>query len=308
MSDDTTHEDLVPYSHLSFKASHNSYQRDEALTAQLSWYPGDPSRCGCRGLELDVCFFPDNGCDDADASLVVMHDLVPLCGPTLASYLDQLRSWHEENPGHDVVFVTLDLKNIDAPPEVFTELLDTYLRRCFDPACIFQPGRLIKDLSLDLYTNVATYGWPKLPELRGKFIFCLSGDEAQKAHYAQASPAERLCFADQDCSDDDAGLGPPGGGARVVFNFNLYSDDVGRWMPVIGRFRDANMLVRGYVLNSDLLFFNALDAGVNVLATDKVSNHSWACVGSAPFYTRDHVFSNPFPRRALPTPRFHRGA
>jgi hypothetical protein len=70
---------------------------------------------------------------------------------------------------------------------------------------------------------------------------------------------------------------------RVVANVHLYSDDYDNWKKLVPSLRARRLLVRGYVLNSESLWDKAQSAGVNVLATDKVSNYDWALVGSEPF-------------------------
>ena len=43
------------YNRVAFKASHNSYERNEMpITTQLNWSKTNPHQKGCRGLELDI--------------------------------------------------------------------------------------------------------------------------------------------------------------------------------------------------------------------------------------------------------------
>lgn len=44
----------LPYHESCFKASHNSYERDEDLHEQLRWNASQPAQGGCRGLELGL--------------------------------------------------------------------------------------------------------------------------------------------------------------------------------------------------------------------------------------------------------------
>jgi hypothetical protein len=63
----------------------------------------------------------------------------------------------------------------------------------------------------------------------------------------------------------------------------LFSDHKSVWARTVPLMRDMSLLVRGWKLNGATLWNDALEAGVNVLATDEVSGKSWAHVGSTPF-------------------------
>jgi hypothetical protein len=270
------------YQNASFKCSHNSYQRDESIPEQLIFHPQTPALCGCRAIEIDITRHSDGSGGSSGTYFQVSHDQGGT-GDHLNSYLAMLLGFHFSNPAHDPIFVTLDIKSEAGSAAIFPDEIDTYLRTWFDASIIFAPVSLMADPAMTLLDNVQTNGWPSVEEMNGKFIFCLSGYEAWKALYAASDPDRRLCFSDFDVADDDAHWSVPPDGKRVVANIHLFSDHKSVWARTVPLMRDMSLLVRGWKLNGATLWNDALEAGVNVLATDEVSGKSWAHVGSTPF-------------------------
>lgn len=266
---------------LQFKASHNSYDRDVEIPEQLEVHAGSPAEGACRGLELDIVRHSDGTGGQSRGYFQVNH-VAGNTGPPLANYLALLLTHHHHSATHDPVFVTLDIKSEAGSHTVFPDEIDTYLREWFAPSLLFKPADLLLGPG-DLVKNVAAHGWPTLGKLRGKFCFCLSGNEKWKSHYADTKPVQRLCFADFAVQDDDAAARPPQSGNRAIANYNLFNAQFPTWRKTVPRFRSANMLVRGYLLNKTTLWQRALAAGVNVLTTDKITGTDWAAVGPAPY-------------------------
>jgi hypothetical protein len=271
----------VPYDRLSFKASHNSYDRDEDIHLQLAWDLTEPGQSGCRGLEFDINRHSDTSGGTSARYFQVSHDQGGE-GPPLAAYLGYLLSFHCNDQCHDPVLITLDIKSEDGAIDVFPVELDTYLGEWFDTCLLLRPAELLRDRALDLCANVARSGWPPLDECRGRFIFCLSGTESWKAFYAGEQPFERLCFADVDVADDDRDVRPLTG-HRAIANMHVFSDDFDVWRTSVRTFREARQIVRAYEFNSSGIWSKGMAAGVNVLATDQVRGHGWAGVGPEPF-------------------------
>ncbi|HMJ92497.1 MAG TPA: Ca2+-dependent phosphoinositide-specific phospholipase C [Allosphingosinicella sp.] len=268
------------YDQLAFKASHNSYERDEDLLEQLQWNDGQRWDGGCRGLELDINRHSDSTNGTSESYFQVSHDQGGE-GPTLASYLRDLATFHTNDTAHDPVLVCLDIKSKEGSKTAFPDEIDNYLRSWFDASLICTPGQCMVDPNLDLAPNLKAHGWPLLSALNGRFFFCLSGNNDWKSNYSKTSPRDRLCFADFDVEDTT----PPNTTTsqyRAVANVHLYSDNYGNWKDLIPGLRARRLLVRGYILNSSSIWSKAQSAGVNVLATDKVSNNEWAQVGNAP--------------------------
>ena len=264
------------YSKVRFKASHNSFERDEQpITSQLRWTKRTPSDRACRGLELDLHQSGRNWAWSID-------HIAPYSGAAdrqLSEYLVLLRSFSDEFADHDVITVTLDLKDEASDLESFPWGIDAYIGRHLGAEKLYKPAEL-RGLADDLVSGAMINGWPTLGELRGKFILCLSGNEATKAAYA-GSGEGRLCFADLKI-DDPMKIPGTGAGTRVFLNFNMtVAID---WARTSRHFaRQRGFVTRGYGINDPAMWRKATRAKLNILATDKVCNHEWAGVGMLPF-------------------------
>ncbi|QHW00190.1 Ca2+-dependent phosphoinositide-specific phospholipase C [Spirosoma endbachense] len=273
----------LPYQSVTFKGSHNSYDRDESLYDQLVFHPDKPYNCGCRGVELDIWRHSD---DPGTGLFTVSHSGGG--GPDLSTYLASLLSWHDTNPDHDPVWVTLDIKSSNGDKTTFPGQIDGYLTSYFRTSLIFNPILLYTSKSRSLCENVELTGWPTLGDMRNRFIFCLSGNEDWKSYYANTNQQGCLCFADMDRPDDESNPDVPTTGSRVVINMHIYSDDHDKWAQSIPAYAAKNLLVRVYIANGEDLWNNAQAAGASLIATDKVSNYSWAEVSNdAPFAQRN---------------------
>jgi hypothetical protein len=267
--------DARPFHLVKFKASHNSYQRDERpVTEQLVWSATQPHQGGCRGLELDLQESPDLW------MWSVHHDQYQgRADAQLTEYLRHLRTWSAFNAGHDVVTIALDLKARASDRRQFPRYLDAVVDEFLGGSRIFTPAEL-QGSARSLVAGAMATGWPTLEALRGRFILVLSGDEPTKASYAR-SGRDRLCFADRRIGENDP-LPSVTSGDRVFFNLNATEDwawdDRLRWFA-----RQPGLLTRAYIANSAYLWDRLLAADVNILATDKVRDHPWACVGNEPF-------------------------
>ena len=145
------------YDQLAFKASHNSYQRDEDLLEQLQWNDDRRYDCGCRGLELDITRHSDDSGGASETYFQVSHDQGGE-GRTLASYLDDLESFHAADQAHDPIFVTLDIKSEEGSKEKFPGEIDTYLRTWFVESWICAPGDVMTG-GKDLAASVMEEAW-----------------------------------------------------------------------------------------------------------------------------------------------------
>lgn len=272
----------VGYDQLCLKAAHNSYQRDETLVEQITWNNDKRYNGGCRAVEFDITRHSDESHGTSEDYFQVTHTKGG-SGPTLASYLSQLLAWHDGDTGHDPIMVYLDIKSEEGDVPVFPDELDAYLRTWFRTDLIYAPNEILRGSSAPLLKVIQQKGWPLLGKLPGRFLFCLSGTEKWKKTYAKTDPTARLCFADFSGDSPIPGMLPEVDEHRAVANCHLYSDQYDWWRHVVARLRAQRLLVRGWVLNSDGLWDKAQGAGVNLLATDKVSNHEWAHVGTEPF-------------------------
>ncbi|WP_165933481.1 Ca2+-dependent phosphoinositide-specific phospholipase C [Arundinibacter roseus] len=272
----TNYQDYA-YHQVVFKSSHNSYDRQEKpLGRQLDFHPQSSNyyNCGCRGLELDIWRHSQSDPNSADW-FTVNH--LTNGGPQLKYYLDQLINWHTANPGHDVIWVSLDVKSWSGDKSTFPDELDRYLTNFLGRDLILSPKDMFSELTDTNFLSdlVKATGWPKLSAMTRKFIFCLSGDEDWKKYYAEHQPSVRLCLA--DCESVSTLLSP---NKRAVYNVKAgdekHSD--------LSNLKAANILARVYDADGDDDWDDAQTQGATIIATDKVSDHSWAAVSSqAPY-------------------------
>lgn len=287
----------VSYDKITFKASHNSYERNESIRDQLTFRRSQPYNSGCMGLEFDIhrnSYPYTPGRSISENYFTVAHNR-PATTP-LADYLDQVKKWHYSQPHHPPVLITLDIKSTGGGYSGFHNEIDTYLKVHFGENLIFKPGKLFKNGSYTLCQNVITYGWPRIDDwsMKGKFIFCLSGNKSWKATYAATNLRQRLCFSDKDLKADDIKVRPPTRGNFVFFNFHIYSHTRQTWMSTIPRFADKKLITRAYIANSSSNWRDCIAAKVSAIATDKIRNHSWAKVSNTmPYVTKKTTNSNP---------------
>jgi len=264
-----------PFHLVKFKASHNSFERDERpVTEQLLWNGRQPHEAGCRGLELDLRESPNLWLWSVD------HDeYLGRADAQLTEYLRHLRTWSGFNPGHDVITITVDVKAPTRNRRQFPRYLDATIEEFLGRERVFTPADLMGSAP-SLVAGAMATGWPTLEELRGRFVLVLSGDEPTKASYARSGRG-RLCFADQRLGAGDP-LPSLTGGDRVFFNLN--ATETWAWTERLQWFaRQRGFITRAYVANSADLWDRLLAADVNILSTDKVRNHPWARVGDQPF-------------------------
>lgn len=156
----------VFYNQVRAKASHNSYQRTEGLSDQFAYWR-------LRSLELDL----HNGNDGAgwptlDGDWYVYHVSGVDQGSSVRTFKDALQvlaGFHAAVPDHEVCTIALDIKdNFDAThtPEQLDALINAAL-----PGAVYTPADL-----LGSHSNLqqAAGQWPRLADLRGKFVFILT--------------------------------------------------------------------------------------------------------------------------------------
>jgi len=275
-----------------WKATHNSYAKPVDLATQLAHDPAHPHQYGARGLELDlyhdklmlefwVCHWPPG----------MEKDERPL-----SHWLGQLLAWSGAG-NHDPVTVTLDIKKMRGGSDGWAGVLDRYLLRHFDGDRIFQPSAFAGAGHTSLVKAVHEQGWPTIGEMRGKFLFVLSGADTRKQQYVR-QPFGRVCFADRSLN---LALKNPSttSGNRIFLNCNLAelsqfdeeSDELGWDLGILDRRFDnivnnTAYVTRGYGLNNSRSWTRAGKLGVNARATDELTDKEWSTVGAAPYAER----------------------
>ncbi|MDJ0799731.1 MAG: Ca2+-dependent phosphoinositide-specific phospholipase C [Calothrix sp. MO_167.B12] len=284
----------LTYDQIIFKASHNSYERTiKPVSKQLDFNKAEPHQLGCLSLEYDIWrhssdFKPGEQIDEG--YFKVAHVSIEPNQKTLAFYLQDLLEWHNRNPDYYPILITIDIKSTGGGYSNFHDEIDTYLKCYFDEELIFKPKQLFKNSSLSLCENVIEYGWPKLSstELKGKFIFCLSGNKDWKTQYANTNLQERYCFSDQKISDNDKNLQPPDKGNFVFFNVNIFNSNNGVWVNTLPRFAEQKLIVRAYEANHETNWNNCIRANVSAIATNKIGDHEWCKVDNDNPFRQKH--------------------
>lgn len=168
------------YNKITFKGSHNSYERRESITQQLTHYKknGKTSYNGnCMALEFDIWRHTKpirNG--RVDSGLWTVNHLVNT-GPKLSRYLNELMDWHNRTPNHHPIMIKLDVKSKNGGYQNFHDQIDVYLKNHFNQNLIYKPKNLFKNNQISLVENIQRSDWPTVNELRGKFIFVLTGNQ-----------------------------------------------------------------------------------------------------------------------------------
>ena len=122
-------------------------------------------------------------------------------------------------------------------------------------------------------------------DMRGHFVFCLSGTKSWKQFYGNSGIETRLCFADMDISDNIQ-VSAPSPGNFVFFNMHIWTAHFNPWKYTLPKFTAKNLITRIYEVNEESLWRKALHSGASILATNKVSNHPWAKVADIPFASK----------------------
>ncbi len=260
------------YNELRQKSSHNSYQRHEALLDQLVYHR-------IRSIELDI-HNGKSGWSKVSGNWFVYHDsLSPqtTCH-RLSDCLDELRAFHLANPNHEVVTVWVDLKDSFETGRMPVDL-DNRIAAHLPTSWLFKPSDVLAACPGQSSLQAALTGsctWPTHTELRGKFIFVLTGGDVSSSSsklntYVStgATATSRLAFIAPDLSSA-SGIGSK---PYVVF-FNMQSGSA----SVASSVHLANFVGRVWGLNSSSSWSSAANANAHHLATDKINYHqdSWA--------------------------------
>lgn len=256
------------YNEVRQKSSHNSFQKHEALIDQLVYHR-------IRSIELDLHKSKGLFWGKTSQNWYVYHhaaDTDTMCH-RLSDCLDELRSFHDANPNHEVVTVFLDIKS-GWESSIMPADLDARIHSHLPTSMVFRPTDLVSSCSgqSTLQGAASTCGWPYLRNMRGKFIFVLTGSSSHLNSYVSYGSTDltRSAFVahkvDSTSDLDDYDYG-------VFFNMTTdKQDDVG---PTI---HSQGFIGRSYYVNSYSLWNDAESYKIHHLATDKINYHQdwWA--------------------------------
>ena len=257
------------------KATHNSYQRDEALTDQLLFWR-------VRSIELDV-----HTSSDRKHDWKIYHNIGTETAITwLSDALPLLLGFTNANRKHELVIVAIDLKNAfdaDHTPDDLDALLWTHLG----------PGVLVTSDMVPL-TADGKPEWPLLSAVRGRFLFILTtGDlddpDSHLNQYLKGSTYQRCFVAPEIADTDRLDHSKYTTYARAKFyNVDLredYAEGVGQAALAAG------WMCRGYGANDEETWKTGLASNVHIIGTDLCNfiEDPWARTDNA----------NGFPYQAL---------
>lgn len=294
----------LTFGDISFKASHNSYDRNETISEQLEFDPIAPYQSGCMAIELDIIRQSRDYKNGEITSGYFKVSHTP--GSSKASHLDEwlgyILGWHSKNPNHLPVVVYIDIKSNKGGYSDFGDRIDQYLAKYFDKSIIYTPGTLYSSLpkDTDTYNDLCSFvvqkGWPKIDQMLGKIIFCLTGNPEWKKEYANSPDllTSRLCFSD-DGSEYET---PPTFGNRVFFNFDTKKKD--KWSEMIKKYTTSHLITRVYEVNDADLWENAVTCTFSAIATNKIRNNEWAYVSNDGHpYLKKRIDLDPLPPAKL---------
>ncbi len=268
----------LTFDRVSFKAAHNSMDRGLSLAEQLDWEPRRPHVSGCRGLELDLVQSSDGW------RWAVKHGgRYSSTTKQLDAWLDELRTWGRRNRQSGVVTVHLDVKNIpgDKRTSAYARELDAYIAANFDADRIFRPGELLAPGKTLVESVRDRGGWLALEGMRGRFVFCLSGNDIAKDVYTATDFPNRLCFADIQIGWPDSLGSLARKGNRIFLNVFAAAATDDTWPRTVAWAAGLpGFVVRVFGINTSARWRRALRCGANVVSINAL-DAQWATVGPA---------------------------
>lgn len=281
--------DDVCLSAATFKVSHNSYYRKPPLALQLDWDPAHPAWGGCRGIEFDLHQTPDR------RDWLVAHAKPGPDARPLWSWLADFHAWRGANPDHDPIFLHLELKKVRSSALEATAQLESVVTQFIPKHALFTPAYFRTpgpehlphpwEPPADLYQGATQKSWPRIGEVRGRVIVCLSGGlDGVLESYAARRGWDALFFADRDATIAYTSYPSLLSGWRIVLNCHV--SQVSGWTQAFPWLSaHPAFLTRAWQLGNETVWDGTLALGANMLATDKVFSpaNPWAHVGDEPF-------------------------
>lgn len=195
---------------LQVKGTHNSYHKARWFfpekTLNYTFQPLDVQLGseGVRAFELDLHF--------KSGSFEVFHipwDEGSTC-KQFADCLKTLKTWSDAHPTHTPLFIQLETKDDwDAKSaDAYFAALDSQILAVWPRERIITPD-LVKGSAASVRTAVTTTGWPTLDRARGKVVFYIEPDDANRQTYythGDKDLAGRLAFISSDTTKPYAAI------------------------------------------------------------------------------------------------------
>ena len=243
------------YNQVAQKAIHNSYQRAESVGDQLG-------RHQARTIEFDVHALSPLGLPAPQGNWLVYHtqtDNKSNCH-LLSECLALAADFDRQQPNHQVITIFFDVNQLGGPGhdradfyQVITAAIPA--NKIVKPADLMASCPAAKTLK-EAVTKEGC-GWPVLEEVRGKFLFVVSG--GSNFFVKDYDPKSDLVFL----TDSDITSMENDQPNRIFYNMRGPQ-------AFVRQARQAGFVVRVYGLNDRESYLAARKLGANLLATDCV--------------------------------------
>ncbi len=253
------------YNEVRQTSSHNAFQRSEGIYDQVVYWR-------IRSLEIDL--HRGKPFRDALKKDWYIYHVAGIDPNTtvdrLSGFLQICSGIQRAIPRHEVITVFLDIKDRfhkRADASQSGAVLDGLLIDALGEDHIYRPRDLLtrQPGATSLQKAVAAQGWPTLEELRGKFLFVLTGSTKNLATYASAGKANgRAAFLSTAISKAREVPGP----GHIVF-YNMSGENV-RFSRNV---HQAGLVSRTYYVDDKERFRSAIDHNCHHIATDHLNTH-----------------------------------
>ncbi len=258
------------YNQVRQKASHNSFQKQEALLDQLIYQR-------VRSVEFDIHIGKSNWYTVLGNWYVYHADIfdADTTCHRLSDCFSELTAFDGTQPLHEVVTVWIDLKDgWSIFPGHQPADLDALINAFFPSSQLFRPSDLLASCpsANTLQQAVTTCGWPLLTSLQGKFIVVLTGGDADLDGYASwsSSVAEsRAAFIAPSLSSGDYAK-ITARDYSVFFNINTSH------VSIASDVNNQSFVSRVWKVNSGPQWTTAKNERAHHFATDEVNFHEEA--------------------------------
>src|SRR5271168_2482593 len=191
-------------------------------------HPAGPDAVAAAGLAKDPDFDPQGLM--RKPGFKVMHvqdiDYRSTCQPLIAC-LKIVRTWSRAHPHHLPIYILLETKQTDLPPqyhaqttEKFTsstfDALDAEIRRVFPPREMITPDQ-VRGRFETLEQAVLSNNWPTLAAARGKVVFLMDQRDVGPQYLAgHPSLAGRIIFTNAEPGQPDCAFTEENDGTEVA--------------------------------------------------------------------------------------------
>ena len=251
------------YNEVRQTSSHNAFQRSEGIYDQVVYWR-------IRSLEIDL--HRGKPFRDALKKDWYIYHVAGIDPDTtvdrFSGFLQICSGIQRAIPRHEVITVFLDVKDRfhkKASASQSAAVLDGLLINALGEDHIYRPQDLLarEPGAASLQEAVAAQGWPTLEELRGRFLFVLTGGEKDLTTYTTAAKANgRVAFLSAAVSNASD---VPGEGHIVFYNIN------GENLRFAKNVHKEGLVSRTYHVDDRELWQSAIDYDCHHIATDHVN-------------------------------------